>query len=115
MALTVLRVVSTVLYAVVTVLCVTVTVLFVFVTVLFGAQIATMRRQTLHLEAKVQRASASAVLFLFFFTLVTGPRRSLSFKLRNTRVYESASVTATPRFAVFAPDQGLRCPSVSRL
>ena len=27
-------------------------------------------------------------LFLFFFTLVTGPRRSLSLKLSDTRVYE---------------------------
>ena len=26
-------------------------------------------------------------VFFFFFTLVTGPRRSLSFKLSDTRVY----------------------------
>ena len=29
-----------------------------------------------------------AVLFFFFFTLVTGPRRSLSLTLSGTRVYE---------------------------
>ena len=29
-----------------------------------------------------------AVPFFFFFTLVTGPRRSLSLKLSDTRVYE---------------------------
>ena len=28
------------------------------------------------------------VFFFFFFTLVTGPRRSVSLKLSNTRVYE---------------------------
>jgi len=28
------------------------------------------------------------VFFFFFFTLVTGPRRSLSLELRDTRVYE---------------------------
>jgi len=28
------------------------------------------------------------VIFFFFVTLVTGPRRSLSLKLRDTRVYE---------------------------
>jgi len=27
-------------------------------------------------------------LYFFFFTLVTGPRRSLSLKLNDTRVYE---------------------------
>ena len=27
------------------------------------------------------------VFFFFFFTLLTGPRRSLSLKLRDTRVY----------------------------
>ena len=27
-------------------------------------------------------------LFFFFFTLVTGPRRSFGFKLSDTRVYE---------------------------
>ena len=29
-----------------------------------------------------------ACVFFFFFTLVTGPRRSLSLKLSDTRVYE---------------------------
>ena len=28
------------------------------------------------------------IFFFFFFTLVTGPRRSLSLKLSDTRVYE---------------------------
>ena len=28
------------------------------------------------------------VVFFFFFTLVTGPRRSLSLKLSDTRIYE---------------------------
>ena len=32
--------------------------------------------------------AACKVLFFFFFTLVTGPRRSLSLKLSDTRVYE---------------------------
>jgi len=30
----------------------------------------------------------SDVVFFFFFTLVAGPRRSLSLKLNDTRVYE---------------------------
>ena len=33
-------------------------------------------------------AAADKLLFFFFFTLVTGPRRSLSLKLSDTRVYE---------------------------
>ena len=36
----------------------------------------------------VVRHEPSLTLFLFFFTLVTGPRRSLSLKLSDTRVYE---------------------------
>ena len=32
------------------------------------------------------------IVFFFFFTLVTGPRRSLSLKLSDTRVYEPHDV-----------------------
>ena len=32
-------------------------------------------------------------IFFFFFTLVTGPRRSLSLKLSDTRVYEQRQDT----------------------
>jgi len=49
-----------------------------------------MSEVTLQLEKSPRRgigASPSETL-LFFFTLVTGPRRSLSLKLSNTRVYE---------------------------
>jgi len=34
------------------------------------------------------RVEASILLLRFFFTLVTGPRRSFSLKLSDTRVYE---------------------------
>ena len=34
------------------------------------------------------RMDAKEVAGIFFFTLVTGPRRSLSLKLSDTRVYE---------------------------
>jgi len=57
--------------------------------------------EPLHISAKADLArlgarvmAASALLFFFtelsllcFFTLVTGPRRSLSLKLSDTRVY----------------------------
>jgi len=33
-------------------------------------------------------ARVGRLFFFFFFTLVTGPRRSLSLKLSDTRVYE---------------------------
>ena len=36
----------------------------------------------------INRFSETCFFFLFFFTLVTGPRRSLSLKLNDTRVYE---------------------------
>jgi hypothetical protein len=46
---------------------------------------------------RVMRAQTShnRTGFFFFCTLVTGPRRSLSLKLSDTRVYEPASVTTT--------------------
>jgi len=42
------------------------------------------------LLATSQKRKAASTLnpLFFFFTLVTGPRRSLSLKLRDTRVYE---------------------------
>jgi len=36
----------------------------------------------------VLRKPYTLIFFLFFFTLVTGPRRSLSLKLSDTQVYE---------------------------
>ena len=33
------------------------------------------------------KAPVAALLYFFFFTLVTGPRRPLSLELSNTRVY----------------------------
>jgi len=36
----------------------------------------------------VQESELLVSFFFFFFTLVTGPRRSLSLKLSDTRVYE---------------------------
>ena len=36
----------------------------------------------------VGHAPAEILLFFFFFTLVTGPRRSLSLKLSETKVYD---------------------------
>ena len=41
--------------------------------------------------------------FFFFFTLVTGPRRSLSLKLSDTRVYEDevqGEVSRVPEVSV---------------
>jgi len=37
---------------------------------------------------KVYQMPLPILLFFFFFTLVTGPRRSLSLRLSDTRVYE---------------------------
>jgi len=39
-------------------------------------------------STRVRARPLTPTLLLFFFTLVTGPRRSLSLKLRDTRVYE---------------------------
>jgi len=36
------------------------------------------------------RQCGRATIFFFFFTLVTGPRRSLSLTLSDTRVYEQS-------------------------
>jgi len=46
------------------------------------------------------------LILYFFFTLVTGPRRSLSLELRDTRVYEPqirARLGTTARFCKVAP------------
>jgi len=40
------------------------------------------------LQARFHAQDSEAGLFFFFFTLVTGPRRSLSLELSDTRVYE---------------------------
>ena len=48
--------------------------------------------------------------FFFIFTLVTGPRRSLSLKLSDTRVYEPQIRVAVPgnRASVAVPRQTIR-------
>ena len=56
--------------------------------------------------ASKMKAFCDKVNFFFFFTLVTGPKRSLSLKLSDTKSmslkYEPASVTTTQRFSGFA-------------
>jgi len=42
-------------------------------------------------------ATRNFFLFFFFCTVVTGPRRSLSLKLSDTRVYEKLGATAPAR------------------
>jgi len=49
---------------------------------------ALQKRHALLSDSIFRTISLSAMLLLFFFTLVTGPRRSLSLKLSDTRVYE---------------------------
>ena len=47
-----------------------------------------MREWTALLLATDSHSCTAEDFFFFFFTLVTGPRRSLSLKLSETRVYE---------------------------
>jgi len=45
----------------------------------------------------------------FFFTLVTGPRRSLSLKLRDTRVYQPQIRTGTCSASLGSTNHSERC------
>ena len=45
-------------------------------------------REEKRLATSLREAILAQVLLLFFLALVTGPRRSLSLKLSETRVYE---------------------------
>ena len=51
--------------------------------------------------------------FFFFFTLVTGPRRCLSLKLSDTRVYEP-SIRTHSRYGCHAERRGENAPGNSQ-
>ena len=59
-------------------------------------------------QAAASRGGARLRYFFFFFTLVTGPRRSLSLKLSDTRVYEPQI-----RACGTCPFAGRRAPTCS--
>ena len=48
-----------------------------------------IKRRSVNFPGAEPRSRPESILFFFFFTLVTGPRRSLSLKLSDTRVSES--------------------------
>ena len=51
-------------------------------------QLERLRQRVLPVVEELVKDPTDVQVFFFFFTLVTGPRRSLRLKLSDTRVYE---------------------------